>query len=174
MNVNPNERKNPVTPEFYTACGMIDPKLFTLSHETDRTLFIYQGPEPVVLHRVMYGEKEVESLVGKTLYPNAAVAFLRASAGQKIGATPSEMRGTGNVMRNGKVVRDNRTPESDASDADYNAKWAVETDTRLKSLVASAASPATLDAFLRTRSYSDDELRGEMVAKVLANASSDT
>lgn len=159
-------------PEFYGPTDRIDPDLFTVREEADRTLYIYNGPEGIALHKVLVNTQPVKSLVGKILFPGAAVAIMRA--GNHVGAQPGKVQATGNVMRNGVVVRDVTTPETDAADAAFNATWAADTASGLLAMVQAEATPEALEAYLRGRSYSDDALREELISQAQADATSGT
>lgn len=148
-------------PIFTVATGVIPVDHFTVEESAEQTLFVYQGAEAQVLVEVIANGKAVPSLVGKTLRPGAAVVFKKLPPG--VGAGPGKVSGTGLVMRNGRVVRDVVTPETEASDLAFALAHVEETALRLLSLVRVGTSDEVLTTFLQSRSYGDPAIRAELI-----------
>lgn len=142
-------------PIFKTATGVLPLEHFAVTDSEEQTLFVYQGEAPQVLVEVTRNAQAIPSLVGKTLHPGAAVVLKKLPVLNRTNAGPGKVTGAGLVLRNGRVVRDAPTPETEVSDREFGLAHLEETTERLRSLADSGASVDVLTTFLRSRSYAD-------------------
>jgi hypothetical protein len=151
--------------EIHTASGRVADNLVSVEPhpEKQQVHLVYRGVVPLVLARVVVEGRDMQSLVGKTLLPGAAIIVPRTGAQ----AFPGKVSAVGSVMRQGRVVRDVRTPESDAMDAGFEAGYAAVTKERLAALLKANATDDGLLAYLKARSY-HGEVADALIAEVRA------